>query len=868
MTSPNYDYEFQAGGSLAADAPTYIQRAADEAIYQAVKAGKFAYVFNSRQMGKSSLRVQTENRLKAEGIRCAAIDLSTLGTEEVSAAQWYRSLIGELNRCLDLLPAQEVDAWLEKQVEVTPVFRLHRFIEDVLLVQIPDQRIVIFIDEIDSVLSLSFPASDFFALIRACYNRQVDNAAYRRLTFVLLGVTTPSQLIRDSSRTPFNIGQAIELTPLTLDRATRLADGLSGWVAEPQQVLAKIFYWTGGQPYLTQRLCALVQEKAMEADSLPWIGKGEAAVAVADLMQRQLIHNWETSDEQAHFKTMRDRLLRREHLANRLLGMYEQILTQGSIPKENSDPHMELRLSGLVVSSNGDLRVFNPTYAQIFDIAWVQTTLESLRPYAESFQAWMTSGCTDESRLLRGQTLTEAEAWAKGKGLSDLDDRYLRESQAAENRDVKSALERSEALKQEIEARQQALEQFNQEAEAQIQKQNRRIRNRSRIAVATLIASLVGGAFALSAIVLFNNARDDLDVVREVAQLERAGLAAQEKFSLRETAALWDAFRAAHRAVQIYKESNGNHLASSPILALQMSLEQKKEILLPSFKGAVEQPTTLTEFTPEGNRVLTIMNEHGDIGLWDLEGNLITQFKGHEDLINRANISPNGEYIVTASKDDAIRILSIDGSLIKTMNSISPITNISFSPNGKNFGILEQNGILNIWDSKGSRVSTLGNETDPIEELIFGSNGKIVLLRRAQSNAYILDFLEDKIVNLETNKKTISSIKFSHDRTHILASTDDGWIFIWDLEGNQRLSKQVHGEISEIIPNTDDNNFIIILDGFAELWNFEGTKVADFYPEKWAFDNANFNTEGDTILLREANGFMSLWDLDGNQNAL
>jgi hypothetical protein len=45
----------------------------DETFYQALKAGEFCYVLNLRQMGKSSLKVQTMQRLQAEGVACAEI---------------------------------------------------------------------------------------------------------------------------------------------------------------------------------------------------------------------------------------------------------------------------------------------------------------------------------------------------------------------------------------------------------------------------------------------------------------------------------------------------------------------------------------------------------------------------------------------------------------------------------------------------------------------------------------------------------------------------------------------------------------------------------------------------------------------------
>ena len=62
-------------------------------------------------------------------------------------------------------------------------------------------------------------------------------------------------------------------------------------------------------------------------------------------------------------------------------------------------------------------------------MAWVEKELAQLRPYAEAFNAWFASKCEDKSRLLRGQALKEAEAWAANKSLSDLDYKFLQASQ-------------------------------------------------------------------------------------------------------------------------------------------------------------------------------------------------------------------------------------------------------------------------------------------------------------------------------------------------------------------------------------------------------------------------------------------------------
>jgi hypothetical protein len=79
-------------------------------------------------------------------------------------------------------------------------------------------------------------------------------------------VGTPSDLISDPTRTPFNIGHAIDLYGFTLQEAQPLANGLEGKTANPQQLLAEILKWTGGQPFLTQKLCKLVLQQAEEQE--------------------------------------------------------------------------------------------------------------------------------------------------------------------------------------------------------------------------------------------------------------------------------------------------------------------------------------------------------------------------------------------------------------------------------------------------------------------------------------------------------------------------------------------------------------------------------------------------------------------------
>jgi len=74
------------------NAPSYVRRQADLDLYEALLRSEFCYILNSRQMGQSSLWVQTMNRLQSEGVCCGVIDLTAIGTQEVTPEHWYASV--------------------------------------------------------------------------------------------------------------------------------------------------------------------------------------------------------------------------------------------------------------------------------------------------------------------------------------------------------------------------------------------------------------------------------------------------------------------------------------------------------------------------------------------------------------------------------------------------------------------------------------------------------------------------------------------------------------------------------------------------------------------------------------------------------
>ena len=356
-------FEYQIGGSLTIGAPTYVVRQADSDLYKYLKQGQYCYILNSRHTGKSSLCIRTMNELKTEGYVCAVVDLTSIGSKNITVEQWYAGVIYSLTNNLQLSTKLNFRDWWRSLDFLSPPQRFNEFIQQILLPKISG-KIVIFIDEIDSTLGLNFNLDDFFAAIRYCYNNRANDPNYQRLSFVLLGVASPSNLVRDKNCTPFNIGRAIALQGFQLHQVEPLIAGLTERCSNPEAAIAEILAWTNGQPFLTQKICNLIAETQIN------IPAGEEAAWVKQLIQERMIDNWEAQDDPQHFKTIGDRLLNSQSNSTHLLQLYKQILQQGNITADGSNTQQELLLSGLVRQNRQKLQTYNRIYQSVFDLDW------------------------------------------------------------------------------------------------------------------------------------------------------------------------------------------------------------------------------------------------------------------------------------------------------------------------------------------------------------------------------------------------------------------------------------------------------------------------------------------------------------------
>jgi hypothetical protein len=276
---------FSVGTPLHAVRAGYVQRRADDALYKALVAGRYVHVIAPSRSGKTSLVAAVTARLQNHGVKVAILDLRQIGARDAGddPGRWYYSIAYRLLRQLRI--RVDLQSWWQDRAILSSRQRLVEFYAEILLQNV-QERLVVFVDEIQVIADLPF-ADQLLASIRAAHNARGTDPEFSRLTFVLLGECDPLSLIAEPTMSPFNVTQPITLGDFSRSELDLFATELQLSPPQAEQALDRVYYWTGGQPYLTQKLARAVSRESFIGD----ITENVDRIAMHQLSGRAALHN-------------------------------------------------------------------------------------------------------------------------------------------------------------------------------------------------------------------------------------------------------------------------------------------------------------------------------------------------------------------------------------------------------------------------------------------------------------------------------------------------------------------------------------------------------------------------------------------------
>ena len=255
---------FSVGAPLHAVRAGYVRRRADDLLFETVISGRYAHVLEPDRSGKSSLIAATAARLEAKGCKIAILDLQQIGVRDGGSdpGRWYYNVAYRLLRQLRI--RYDLQTWWHDKSILSNRQRLLEFYSEIVL-EFVDEHIVVFVDEIQCIENLPF-ADQLLASIRAAHNARTTDPDFSRLAFVLLGECDPVSLVSEPELSPFNVTQQILLDDFTRDQLDLFSTELNLDQQQAAIALDRIYHWTRGQPYLSQKLARQVAREDVDGD--------------------------------------------------------------------------------------------------------------------------------------------------------------------------------------------------------------------------------------------------------------------------------------------------------------------------------------------------------------------------------------------------------------------------------------------------------------------------------------------------------------------------------------------------------------------------------------------------------------------------
>ncbi len=823
--------QYTVGGNVNPNDPFYVARNADTELQTLCEAGEFAYVLSSRQVGKSSLMVRTSQALEEKGVKTVQIDLNEVGVN-LSAEEWYFGLLFRIHKSLGL--EAEILDWWQEQSQIGFVQRLFEYFDDVLLAEI-ETPVVIFIDEIDTTLRMDF-TDDFFATIRALYNRRSENSEYQRLSFVLVGVATPSELIKDHRRTPFNIGKRVEVTDFSYDEALPLAAGFDREQEDGRDILRWILKWTGGHPYLTQKTCATIarelpenrNRRFSENDVDRLVGRTFFGKMSTQDDNLQYVQNWITADASDQSEIME------AYKAIRL----------GKKPYEDDEQSQtltRLKLSGIVRRDGTSLIVRNPIYKIVFDRKWIDKhwpdkfltpTVVKRAKYAFAalvislivalgFVAYFFLEQSRQAKLAEDAQAKRAEVEAE-KAQTALDGQRVADSlKIEESRQKAVALRQaaiSDSLKNEETLARLAEAEARKEAErnealaadsAQAAAAARDIATQRQFALQRTTNGVFARDIALQAITLQRQGgRDTLAAL--LAKRAHTLNKRSPGFFINE---VYNALRVTLNSPEI---SGDQRLGGPKTLAAHedwaMSIAISPDGQTFASGGAdstirvwrIDNPTQpetvgkqmgsvrVLTFSPDGGKIVS-GGDDLSVLVWDLANRKAgpTRLTGHTGWVWAITFSPDGSLLATAGADSTIRLWNAEAELIQIDSLKShraSVHAVKFSDNGQAMISCGLDSLVLLWNLEKlqSGPIVLPNPSSMLRDIDFSATGAIAAAG-ADGNVWLWNLKKglQEAVALRGHAGGVNSVDFNPDGTMLASGGEDGTVRLWNIRNTQ-----------------------------------------------------------------------------------
>lgn len=286
------------------------------------------------------------------------------------------------------------------------------------------------------------------------------------------------------------------------------------------------------------------------------------------------------------------------------------------------------------------------------------------------------------------------------------------------------------------------------------------------------------------------------------------------------------------------------------------------------------------QFVQQGIRILMITNRLLFIACISLASSLKAQsvdtspvrtFKGHSGSVMSISFSPDGQYLVSGSKDKTAKLWDVaTGQIIRTIQGQDKwVNSVSVSPDSRYLLTGSTDKTATLWDlSDGQPVHVFQGHRQLVNSVTFSPDGRYLATGSADKTVILWEIATNqKIHTYKGHRGSISSVSFSPSGRYLATGSADKTAILWETATGRKVRTfKVYFSDVNSVSFSPDGRYLAIGsdDNRIMLWNVDtGRKVLKFKGKSWV-NTVAFSPDGRYL----AAGFYKtarLWDVDAGK---
>ena len=280
-----------------------------------------------------------------------------------------------------------------------------------------------------------------------------------------------------------------------------------------------------------------------------------------------------------------------------------------------------------------------------------------------------------------------------------------------------------------------------------------------------------------------------------------------------------------------------------------------------------------TRFSPNGKEILS-WGTDGTARRWNLDGERIAELP-HGGVVYHAAYHPKDpSLVVTTSSLGTAIIWGNDVPLVTLEGHTDQVITAAFSPDGEWIVTGSRDRTARLWRFSGSAaelVAVMDEPTSTVTSAVFSPDGKRVLTAcgaglvhnfgKGDRTAYLWDLRGEVTARFE-HFLSIESVAFAPDGSEILTASYDGTAKLWNLDGTL-LQTYTMGSRARMAAYSGDK--IVIGCNTGAMWVFgrqSSEPIATLLGHEATFQYIAVAPRGQTILTSARDHTARLWQLE------